>query len=120
MTRAAARPLRSMVRAAALLRLLAVAAAAARATVDAKGNPWKEKGARADDYNGQTARELQENERYFKERELGRKNMLRGGNKKPKSKTNSAKKKKAAKKARTKDPFSPSKLNHHHHHEGRR
>lgn len=76
-----------------------------------RGNPWKHKGARADDYNGKIPKELAANKAYFEERDAARKSMLRGNLKKKKSS-----KKKGAKKSLTK----PSKLNHMHHHEHRR
>ena len=75
-----------------------------------RGNPWKHKGARADDYNGKIPKELAANKAYFEERDAARKSMLRGNLKKKSSK------KKGAKKSLTK----PSKLNHMHHHEHRR
>ena len=87
--------------------LLALVTAAAAKD---RGNPWKHKGARADDYNGKIPKELAANKAYFEERDAARKSMLRGNLKKKSSK------KKGAKKSLTK----PSKLNHMHHHEHRR
>ena len=92
------------------LRIFILLALVTAAAAKDRGNPWKHKGARADDYNGKIPKELAANKAYFEERDAARKSMLRGNLKKKSSK------KKGAKKSLTK----PSKLNHMHHHEHRR
>jgi len=85
-----------------------------------KGNPWKDKGARADDFGERGPRELANNKAFFKEREASRKASLRGAHDKATNKRRHDKAAKAASssaaKARRK-LTKPSKRNHHHHHE---
>ena len=62
-----------------LLRVFTLLALLTAAAAKDRGNPWKHKGARADDYNGKIPKELAANKAYFEERDAALRSRFEGG-----------------------------------------